>query len=61
MADVKFGITERGDIAFSNSWMAKAEKCHAVILITKGKFTKEALEYMASHKGKVILHATSTG
>ena len=29
--DVQFGITERGDIAFSNSWIQKAEKCHAVV------------------------------
>ena len=59
--EIKFGITERGDIAFSNGWIKRAEKCHAIILITKGKLTKEALKYMAEHKGKVILHATITG
>lgn len=59
----KFGITERGDIAFDNGWIKPLEEgsVAAAILISKGFPTHEGKEAMLRMKDKIIFHATTTG
>ena len=60
---VKFGITERGDIAFSDEYIDKIDKgvVEAAILISKGLPTTKGREFMIDNSRKLIFHATTTG
>lgn len=60
---LRFGITERGDIAFDNNWIKKLKgnEVQAAILISKGLPTKPGAEAMRELKDKIIFHATTTG
>lgn len=60
---LKFGITERGDIAFDDGWIKKLEtnEVQAAVLISKGLPTKPGAEAMRKMKDKIIFHATTTG
>lgn len=60
---VKFGITERGDVAFHEEWIdqLKAGKVQAAVLISKGLPTPKGKEAVAAMKDRIVLHATTTG
>lgn len=61
---LKFGITERGDIAFHDGWIAPLEnrEVAAAILISKGLPTSErAREAIRKNASRIIFHATTTG
>ena len=60
---IKFGITERGDIAFDNNWIQKLQnnEVQAAILISKGLPDQQGAEAMQKMKNKIIFHATTTG
>ena len=59
---VKFGITERGDIAFDENWIGKiSTSVQAAVLISKGLPTPKGIEEIKKHKDKIIFHATNTG
>ena len=61
--EVKFGITERGDIAFDNRWIyfVSTGQVQGAILISKGLPNKLGLTNMVKFKDKIIFHATTTG
>ena len=61
--DIKFGITERGDIAFDNRWIyyVSTGQVQGAILISKGLPGKLGLTNMVKFKDKIIFHATTTG
>ena len=61
--DVKFGITERGDIAFDDRWIyyVSTGQVQGAILISKGLPGKLGLTNMVKFKDKIIFHATTTG
>ena len=63
MAIVKFGITERGDVAFDDSWIAPVRRgdVSAAVLISKGMPTPSGMEAMLEMKDRLIFHATTTG
>ena len=60
---LKFGITERGDIAFSDNWIKPVKDGYvlAAILISKGMPTIRGQEAMIDMKDRLIFHATTTG
>ena len=60
---VKFGITERGDVAFHNEWieLVRTGKVQAAILISKGLPTPKGKEAVKDMKDRIIFHATTTG
>ena len=60
---IKFGITERGDIAFDDGWINPVRNgdVSAAILISKGMPTPSGKEAMLAMKDKLIFHATTTG
>ena len=61
--NIKFGITERGDIAFDDGWINPVRNgdVSAAILISKGMPTPSGKEAMLAMKDKLIFHATTTG
>lgn len=61
--DIKFGITERGDIAFDDDWINPVRNgdVAAAILISKGMPTPSGKEAMLEMKDRLIFHATTTG
>ena len=63
MEIVKFGITERGDVAFDDSWIAPVRRgdVSAAVLISKGMPTPFGMEAMLEMKDRLIFHATTTG
>lgn len=60
---IKFGITERGDIAFDDGWInpVKNGDVSAAILISKGMPTPSGMAAMLAMKDRLIFHATTTG
>lgn len=63
MGIIKFGITERGDIAFDDGWINPVRNgdVSAAILISKGMPTPSGKETMLAMKDRLIFHATTTG
>ena len=60
---IKFGITERGDIAFDDGWINPVRNgdVSAAILISKDMPTPSGKEAMLAMKDRLIFHATTTG
>ncbi len=60
---VKFGITERGDAAFSDDWIepVRLGVVSAAVVISKGLPTPTGQKFMKENFDKIIFHATTTG
>lgn len=60
---IRFGITERGDVAFHEDWIQsmRAGTVQAAILISKGLPTPKGKEAVAAMKDRIVFHATTTG
>lgn len=61
---IKFGITERGDVAFHDEWIAAFEsnKVAAAILISKSlPRSLRGREAIKRYASRIVLHATTTG
>lgn len=60
---IKFGITERGDIAFDDGWINPVRNgdVSAAILISKDMPTPSGKEAMLAMKDRLTFHATTTG
>ena len=60
---VKFGITERGDAAFSDAWIepVRLGVVSAAVVISKGLPIPAGQKFMKENPDKIIFHATTTG
>lgn len=60
---IRFGITERGDIAFHDGWIDQVRRgdVQAAVLISKGMPTPEGRKAMLEMSDKLVFHATTTG
>ncbi len=60
---VRFGITERGDVAFSDDWIpaVRGGAVAAAVVISKGLPTADGRRFLVFNSEQIIFHATTTG